>query len=76
MEQKQNEMKNENMSKSRKIVEKAMRILDYISWMIIAIFVYIWWTTRGHTTTITPEMCRQILNQQINNLSIIGGITP
>lgn len=54
---------------------------DLIAWLIIAIFVYIWWQTRGQTVQLTcsdisTDLCntcygeiKQIIQNGVNNIN-------
>lgn len=59
--QKQRLTKNKEDSPSRKKWDIFMKILDWISWIIIAIFIYIWWTQRG-----APIGCERITTNLCN----------
>lgn len=46
-------------------------IFDLLGWVIIAVFVYIWWETRGQTKIIDPNLCINLwqnYSQQIGYL--------
>ena len=48
------------MSKSRKFIEVVNRVLDWIMWGIIAVFVYIWWNTRAKSVDCTYDVCKML----------------
>lgn len=47
-------------------------LFDIISWIIIGVFVYIWWETRGQSTLITPELCQNYLAQYNEYIRLSG----
>lgn len=44
-----------------------MTVLDYAGWIIIAFFVYIWWSTRGQTTILNEELCKTLLSGNLSS---------
>ena len=72
---------NEEMSKSRKILEIINYIIDYGSWIIIAVFIYMWWISRGQPVgceRITADLCNYCfaparnIGLNLTNLTIGG----
>lgn len=59
--------KSQKISKSRRILEYINIALDWISWIIIAVFVYIWWTQRG-----SPVGCERITADLCNSCFAYG----